>query len=54
MPQDYLKLFPRFTGEADISTQRNIEIFYAFVENLNIEHVDVVMRLFVQSLDGEA
>jgi len=28
-------------------------MFYALVENLNVEHIDMVMRLFVQSLDGE-
>jgi hypothetical protein len=27
--------------------------FYSFVENFNIEHVDVWMRFFVQSLYGE-
>jgi hypothetical protein len=27
--------------------------FYSFAENFNIEHVDVWMRFFVQSLDGE-
>ena len=54
MPQDYLKLLPRFTREDNTSTQRHIENFYAFAENVNVENLDVVLRLFVQSLDGEA
>ena len=29
-------------------------MFFTFAGNLNVEHLGVVMRLFVQSLDGEA
>ena len=54
MPQDYLKLLPRFTGEDSTSTQRHIENFRAFAKNVNVEHLDVVLRLFIQSLDGES
>lgn len=53
IPQDYLKLLPRFTGKYDIIAQKHIQVFYAFVENLNLENFDVVLRLLVQSLDGE-
>lgn len=53
MPQDYLNILPRFNGEDDISAQRHIEILCAFAENMNVEHLDVVLRLFVQYLDGE-
>ena len=51
MPQDYLKLLPQFTGENSTYMQRNIENLCAFDENVNLEHLDVVLRLFVQSLD---
>ena len=54
MPQDYLKILPTFDGENEIDAQKHIETFYSFAENLNVEHLDVVLRLFVQSLDGEA
>jgi len=54
IPQDYLKFLPRFNGEDDNTSQRRIETFCAFVKNLNVEQLDVVMRLFVQSLNGEA
>ena len=54
MPQDFLKHLPRFNGEDENTAQRHIETFYAFAENLNVEQLDVVLRLFIQSLDGEA
>lgn len=37
-----------------MTTQRHIETFFAFTKNLNVEQLDVIMRPFVQSLDGEA
>jgi len=46
IPQDYLKLLPRFIGKDDVTTQKHIEIFCAFVEKLNVEHLDVVLRFF--------
>lgn len=54
MPHGYLKLLPRFNGEDENFSQKHIQAFCAFVENLNVEQLDVVLRLFVQSLDGEA
>lgn len=54
MPQDYLKLLPRFNGEDNTTSQNHIGAFYAFENNLNVEQLDVVLRIFVRSLDGEA
>ena len=54
MPQDYLKILPRFNGENDTEAQKHLEVLCAFAENFNVEHLDVVLRLFVQTLDGEA
>ena len=42
MPQDYLEWLPPFTREENTSVQRHIENFCAFVENANVEHLDVV------------
>ena len=53
-PQDYLKILPRFNGENEIDAQKHLEVFCSFAENFNVEYLDVVLRLFVQSLDGEA
>ncbi len=54
MPRDYPKHLPRFNREDDNTAQIHIETFSSFSENINVEHLDVVMGLFVQSLDGEA
>ena len=54
MPQDYLKILPRFNGENEIETQKYLEVFCSFGEKFNVEHLDTVLRLFFQSLDGEA
>ena len=54
MPQDYLKILPRFNWENESDAQKHLETFFSFAENFNVEHLDVVLRLFVQSLDGEA
>ena len=54
MPQDYLKILPRFNGENEVDAHKHLENFCSFAENLNVEHLDVVLRLFVQSLEGEA
>ena len=47
MPQHYLKILPRFTGENEVDAQKHLETFCSFAENLNVEHLDVVLRLFV-------
>ena len=54
MPQGYLKLLPRFTGEDEITAEQYLPLFCTFAKFFNVEHLDVVMRLFVQSLSGES
>jgi hypothetical protein len=51
---DYLKYMPKFTGEEDITVEEHLSTFYSYADNLNIENEDVWLRVFVQSLDGEA
>jgi hypothetical protein len=51
---DYLKYMPKFTREEDITTDEHLSTFYNYANNLNIENEDVWLRVFVQSLDGEA
>jgi hypothetical protein len=53
-PNEYMKYLPRFNGDGLVTTEENLSLFYSFVDNFNVEHVDVWMRLFVQSLNGEA
>jgi hypothetical protein len=52
--RDYLKYIPKFTREEDITAKEHLAAFCSYANNLNIENEDVWMRVFVQSLDGEA
>ena len=51
---DYQKYMPKFFGPGNYTAEEHLEAFYAYAENINIEAEDVWMRIFVQSLDGEA
>jgi hypothetical protein len=51
---DYLKYMPKFIGEEDTTVEEHLVAFYSYAYNLNIENEDVCMRVFVQTLDGEA
>jgi hypothetical protein len=44
---DYMKYFPRYNGEGEVTVEEYLVAFYSFVDNFNIEHEDVWMRLFV-------
>lgn len=50
-PDGYLKHLPRFNGEADLSIEDHLATFLDFLDNMTIEHEDVYMQLFVQSLE---
>jgi hypothetical protein len=50
---DYLKEFPKFTGEERITAEEHLTTFYSFADNRVIVNEDVWMRVFVHSLDGE-
>ena len=56
LPQgDYLKYLPKYTREGEgASTKEHLVAFYSYADNQNIEHEYVWLRLFVQSMDGEA
>ena len=45
---------PKFTGIEGVTAEEHLESFYSYVDNLDISEADVWMRVFVQSLDGEA
>jgi hypothetical protein len=51
---DYQKYMPKFSGVEEVTAEEHLELFYSYVDNLNITDEDVWMRVFVQSLDGEA
>jgi hypothetical protein len=51
---DYLKRLPRFAGKFGVSTEDHLADFLTVVEDFDVEHEDVVMRMFVSTLEGEA
>jgi len=51
---DYQECMPKFTGTKGVSAEEHLELFYNYADNLDIYQEDVWMRVFVQSLDGEA
>jgi hypothetical protein len=50
----YMRYLSRFNGDGGVIVEDHLSSFYIFADNFNVEHPDVWMRLFVQSLDGEA
>jgi hypothetical protein len=53
-PPYFVEYLPHFTRENHISAEKHLEDFVNFVDNLEIVHEDIVMRLFSKSLTGEA
>jgi hypothetical protein len=54
-PMKHYKYLPRFDRELDgNSTEKHIQIFEHFIDLFEIEHDDVSMRSFSQSLQGDA
>jgi len=53
-PPGYLKYLPRYNGETGSSAEDHLQAFLDFADNMNIEQEHVYMRLFVQSLEGNA
>jgi len=51
---EYKKYMPKFNGTEGVTTEEHLESFYSYADNLDISEYDVWMRVFVQSLDGEA
>jgi len=51
---EYQKYMPNFTGTEGVIAEKHLESFYSYADNLDINEGDVWMRVFVQSLDGEA
>ena len=50
---NYLKLLPRYDSEKKIKADEHLDAFQNYMDDLNIQHEDVYMRLFVQYLEGE-
>ena len=44
---------PNFSGKGEVTTEEHLADFYAYVDTLNIEHEDVWIRVFFQSLESD-
>ena len=53
-PPNFVEYLPRFTRKDHVIVDIHLGDFVKFVDNLEIRHEDVVMRLFSKSLTGEA
>jgi hypothetical protein len=53
LPENYIKHFPKFTGEGDLTADEHINFFDQFADILGIEHEDVYLRLLVQTFEGQ-
>lgn len=51
---DYQKYMPRLTSTEGVTAEEHLKSFYSYTDNLDISENNVWMRVFVQSLDGEA
>jgi hypothetical protein len=52
-PLNFFEYLPRFSGEGHITVERHLGAFENFVDQFEIVHEDVTMRLFSKSLFGD-
>ena len=48
-PSYFVEYLPHFTGKYHITTEKHLGSFHNFIDNFEIMHEDVVMRLFSKS-----
>ena len=53
-PSYFVEYLPHFTGKDHITAEKHLEYFHNFIDNFEIMHEDVVMRLFSKSFAGDA
>ena len=52
-PSYFVEYLPHFTGKDHITAEKHLESFHNFIDNFEIMHEDVVMRLFSKSFVGD-
>jgi hypothetical protein len=53
LPKNYMKYLPKFDGDKTRSAEEHMSAFHDFTDDQFVEHDDVFMRLFVQTLEGD-
>ena len=54
LPQNYSQRVSLFDGEGDVTAKQHVAKFEDFIDLEEVDYPDVKMRLFAQSLSGEA
>ena len=54
LPTGSRKNFPKFSGNGIVTTNEHIKAFFAATHILGVEHEDVAVRLFVETLTESA
>ena len=54
IPNDIRKSFPKFNGNHIVSASHHVQVFSDLMGDYEIAHKDVHMKLFVQTLEGDA
>lgn len=53
LPENYMKYLPKFGRDKTHSTEEHMSVFQDFTVDQFVDHDDVLMRLFVQTLGGD-
>ena len=54
IPNDIRKCLPKFSGDHLVSASHHVELFSDLMGDYEIAHEDMHMKLFVQTLEGDA
>ena len=54
IPNEVRKRLPKFSGNHLVSASHHVELFIDLMGDYKISHDDVHMKLFVQTLEGDA
>jgi hypothetical protein len=51
---EYGERLPKLAGNNAITFEDHVNTFLKFIDDLEVEHEDVVMKMFVQTIEGDA
>ena len=54
IPDDIRKHLSKFSGNHTVSASQHVQVFSDLMGDYEISHEDVHMKLFVQTLEGDA
>ena len=54
IPNDIRKHLSKFSGNHTVSTSQHVQVFSVLMGDYEIAHEDVHIKLFVQTLEGDA